>query len=207
MPHVFDGINDVYWAHDSLYRGVIDEHFPLKLKKRRKHGTPFMNSELRKAINFIKALRRKYLNNKCDKNWSKFAKQRNLVTKLKRQSIKLYFAERCGGGTKTSDFWPTIRPFLTNKGSQNSENIATYQIVVISLPIPVKSVKNLTPFSLTWQRILVTVQIAFPRRTTQVSVRSGQTIHPLNQSLILSLWMKLGSHVTWGGLAGERQLD
>ena len=26
--------------------------------------------------------------------------------------------------TKSSDFWPTIRPFLTNKGSQNSENIA-----------------------------------------------------------------------------------
>ena len=83
-----------------------------------------MNSELRKAINYKKALRRKYLNNKNDRNWSKFTKQRNLVTKLKRQSIKLYFAERCGGGTKSSDFWPTIRPFFTNKGSQNGENIA-----------------------------------------------------------------------------------
>ena len=83
-----------------------------------------MNSELRRAINFKKALRRKYLKNKSDKNWTKFTKQQNLVTKLKRQSIKLYFAERCGGGTKSSDFWPTIRPFLTNKGSQNSENIA-----------------------------------------------------------------------------------
>ena len=27
-------------------------------------------------------------------------------------------------GTKSRDFWPTIRPFLTNKGSQNSDNIA-----------------------------------------------------------------------------------
>ena len=34
--HVFDDIDDVYWAHDSLYRRVIDEHIPLKLQKRRK---------------------------------------------------------------------------------------------------------------------------------------------------------------------------
>ena len=65
-----------------------------------------------------------YLKIKTDKNWQKFTEQRNLVTKLKRQSIKLYFAKRCGGGTKSSDFWHNIRPFLTNKGSQNSENIA-----------------------------------------------------------------------------------
>ena len=124
VPHVFDDINDVYWAHDSLFREVINEHVPLKLKKRRKNSASFMNCELRRAIYFKKVLRRKYLKNKTDKNWTKFTKQRNLVTKLKRQSIKLYFAERCGGGTKSSDFWPTIRPFLTNKGSQNSENIA-----------------------------------------------------------------------------------
>ena len=124
VPHVFDDINDVYWAHDSLFHEVINEHVPLKLKTRRKNSAPFMNSELRRAINFKKALRRKYLKNKTDINWTKFTKQRNLVTKLKRQSIKLYFAERCGGGTKSSDFWPIIRPFQTNKGSQNSENIA-----------------------------------------------------------------------------------
>ena len=83
-----------------------------------------MNSELRRATNIKKAGRRKYLKLRADKNWNKFAKQRNLVTKLKRQSIKLYFAERCSGGTKSNDFWPTIRPFLTNKGSQNSESVA-----------------------------------------------------------------------------------
>ena len=67
VPQVFDDINDVYWAHDSLYRGVIDEHIPLKLKKRRKHSAPYMNSELHRAINFKKALRRKYLNNNLTK--------------------------------------------------------------------------------------------------------------------------------------------
>ena len=76
VPHVFDDINDVYLAHDSLFREVINEHVPLKLKKRRKNSAPFMNSELRRAINFKKALRRKYLKNKTDKNRTNFTKQR-----------------------------------------------------------------------------------------------------------------------------------
>ena len=74
-----------------------------------------MNSELRKAINCKKSLWRKFLKVNSDKNWNKYAKQRSLVTKLKRKSVKLYFAERCGGRPKSKDFWPTIRPFLTTK--------------------------------------------------------------------------------------------
>ena len=93
-------------------------------KKRHKNSAPFMNSELRKAINFKKSLRRKYLKIKTDKNWQKFTKQKYLVTKLKRQAIKLYFAERCGGGTKSSDVWSAISPFLTNKVLQCGDNIA-----------------------------------------------------------------------------------
>ena len=68
---------------------ITTDQVPLKLKKRRKNSAPFMNSELRRAINFKKALRRKCLKSKTDKNWNKFVKQRNLVTKLKRQSILL----------------------------------------------------------------------------------------------------------------------
>ena len=123
VPHVFEDINDVYWAHDKMFREVVDEHIPIKQKNKRKHSAPFMNSDLRKAINHKKAFRRKFLKHKTNENWHKFTKQRNFVTKLKRQSIKLYFAERCGGGTGSKDFWPTIRPFLTNKGTQSSETI------------------------------------------------------------------------------------
>jgi hypothetical protein len=36
-------------------------------------------------------------------NWENYRKQRNLVTKIKKKSIRNYF-------------WPTIKPFLTNKG-------------------------------------------------------------------------------------------
>jgi hypothetical protein len=37
-----------------------------------------------------------------------YRKQRNLVNKIKKQSIRNYFIERCAGGPKSKHFWPTI---------------------------------------------------------------------------------------------------
>jgi hypothetical protein len=48
---------------------------------------------------------------------------RNLVNKIKRKSIREYFIERCVGGPKQKDFWPTIKSFITNKGSYFENNI------------------------------------------------------------------------------------
>jgi hypothetical protein len=44
-------------------------------------------------------------------------KQRNVVTEVKNKSINNYFIERCAGGPKSRDFWPTVKHSLTNKGS------------------------------------------------------------------------------------------
>ena len=52
----------------------------------------------------------------------KFRKQRKFVTKLKRKSMKTYFLERCSGGTKSGDFWETIKPFFSKKGSSGEQN-------------------------------------------------------------------------------------
>jgi hypothetical protein len=41
--------------------------------------------------------------------------QRNLVTKIKRDSIKTYFYERTAGGPRATSFYPTIKPFLSGK--------------------------------------------------------------------------------------------
>jgi hypothetical protein len=46
-----------------------------------------------------------------------YIKQRNVVTKLKNTSVNNYFIERCAGGPKSKDFWPTVQHFLANKGS------------------------------------------------------------------------------------------
>jgi hypothetical protein len=65
----------------------------------------------------------KFLKHKTDKNWETYRKQRNLVTKLKKTSIKTYFFERTAGGQKSFTFYPTIKPFLSNKGMKSNNSI------------------------------------------------------------------------------------
>ena len=55
-------------------------------------------------------------------NWENYRVQRNLVNKIKRKSINDYFVERCAGGPKAKDFWPTIKPFITNKGANHQKD-------------------------------------------------------------------------------------
>jgi hypothetical protein len=37
--------------------------------------------------------------------------------------MKTYFLERCSGGTKSGDFWKTIKPFFSKKGSSGEQKI------------------------------------------------------------------------------------
>ena len=60
---------------------------------------------------------------KTPQNWELYRKQRNFVTKLKKTSMRHYFYERCAGGPKSKDFWPTIKPFLSKKGSGGGSEI------------------------------------------------------------------------------------
>ena len=82
-----------------------------------------MNSELKRAI-YRKKMHynkfQKYNNN--SKNWEADRRQRNYVTKLRSQSVNTQFIERCAGGPKSKDFWPTVKPFLTNKGNVNQKD-------------------------------------------------------------------------------------
>ena len=41
---------------------------------------------------------------------------------MRRQAVKRYFLERCERGPKNTDFWHTIKPFLTNKGCHDDGN-------------------------------------------------------------------------------------
>ena len=62
----------------------------------------------------------KYFKNKCNDTWEKYRVQRNLVNILKKKSGSIYFSERCVGGSKTADFWTTIKPFFS-KGVQKDK--------------------------------------------------------------------------------------
>lgn len=105
---------------------IADKHAPFKerkLKPIKPKQVPYMNKALRSAVYKKRMYYNKFQNVNLRKNWEAYRKQRNYVTKLKKQSINNYFIERYTGGSKSKDFWLTVKPFLTNKGCSNQKDV------------------------------------------------------------------------------------
>ena len=123
VAHVFEDVDDIYWAHEWLLNDVINQHAPIKERISKPKKPAFINGDLRRAVFKKKMLFNKYKKCPSGLNWDNYRKQRNAVTKLKKQSMRHYFFERCSGGPKSKDFWPTIKPFLSKKGSGGGSEI------------------------------------------------------------------------------------
>ena len=68
---------------------------------------------------------RKYQSQNADgplKIGKNFTNWRNIKTQTERESFSVYFQERCGGGPKSKDFRPTIKPFLSQKSTVKIDN-------------------------------------------------------------------------------------
>jgi len=120
---IFDDPSDNYWALQTLVREIMDDHAPLKKAKVRARDTPFMNKELRKATRNKARLHKKFKRCPNNRNWERYRKQRNLTAGIRKSAIRDYFKSKCDGGQKNPDFWRTVKPFLTNKGSSNGNSI------------------------------------------------------------------------------------
>ena len=132
IANVFDDVDDIMWAHDTLFADIVNEHAPLKCKNVKGKQVPYMNGTLRRAINVKAMLKRKFDKDKTNKqNWAKFKKQRNYVTKLKRQSIKVYFAKNvndCKDNPK--HFWNVIKPFFKDKTQNNISSLLEENVII-----------------------------------------------------------------------------
>ena len=115
-------VNTVYGEFSNNILDVMNKHAPFKKRKIRDKQVPYFNTNLRKAIYRKKMLHHKYQKVPNSTNWENYRVQRNLVNKIKRKSINDYFVERCAGGPKAKDFWPTIKPFITNKGANHQKD-------------------------------------------------------------------------------------
>ena len=99
-----------------LLNDAIYHHAPVKERKSKIQKPAIMNGELKRSIVKKRMLFNKLKNSKTSLNWENYRKQRNAVTNLKKKSMRCYFYERCAGGPKSKDFWPTIKSFLSKKG-------------------------------------------------------------------------------------------
>jgi hypothetical protein len=116
--------DDVQWAFDKLLTDVIDEHAPVKTRKRRDGEVPYMNSKLRRVM--YKKRMAKNAHNKDKKNdwkWNVYKKYRNEYVSLKWDSINNFFSTRCQDGPQSVPFWRTVGPFMTDKGNSKSTGI------------------------------------------------------------------------------------
>ena len=135
--NIFEDIDDIYWAQNNLFMSVLNEHAPLKVKCINKPQVPYMNSELRKAMNNRNMWRGKHFRNKKDKYArSMYVKWRNKVVKLRKISIKNYFDWRCNKkhftrGTSTKRF---VRFYQINLHPATVKSSSV--IMEISYPIP-----------------------------------------------------------------------
>ena len=130
--YVFDDVDDIYWAHEVLFTDILNEHAPVKEKYVKSKVCPFINTKLRKASYKKAMLFNKYKKWRSTANWEAYRKQRNLTTNIKRNSVRTYFDERCAGGPKSKYFWPTVKPFLTNKGNFKDPTIILSEDNVIT---------------------------------------------------------------------------
>ena len=64
VTEVFADVDDSYWAWNELTMQVVNEHAPIKTKTTKGHRVPYMNGELRRAINVRNMLKRNMTNAK-----------------------------------------------------------------------------------------------------------------------------------------------
>lgn len=115
----FSSFNDVFTT-------TLNEHAPLKSRILRGNHKPHVNKDLRKAI-----MKRSQLKNKANRtglnaDYAEYKKQRNLVTRLNRQSKKRFFAklESKSGQKGNKDFWKACKPFFSQKVSPLDEKVS-----------------------------------------------------------------------------------
>ena len=122
---IFDDVDDTYWIWNELIMQIVNEHAPIKIKTIKGKRVPYMNGELRRSINVRNMMKRKYEKNNTSINWKNYTKQRNLVTKLRKQSLNRYLANKCNDHSKQNgnEFWETVKPFISHKGNSKTDNI------------------------------------------------------------------------------------
>ena len=92
---LFDTVDDAYWFLESLLPDVVNKHAPLEKRVIKQKQKPYINNTLRKQNNVRDKFKRIWLKNKSMKNREVYVRHRNLLTKLRKQSLNNYLKDKC----------------------------------------------------------------------------------------------------------------
>ena len=124
FPFKTSNPDENYSVLTNVFSNIVNIHAPLKKKILRGNKAPFMNKELRKAIHTRSRLRNRYFKNPTKENETSYKKQRNKCVSLRRRSITQHFSKITSKGIMTDkQFWKAMKPFLTNKGCLENNDI------------------------------------------------------------------------------------
>ena len=146
VSEIFDDIDDVHWAHNHLLMSVIEHHAPLKTRFVKGKQLPYMNSDLRKAINQRNMWRsRHFRDRRCKIARKRYTTLRNKVVKLQHKSVQLYFDQKCSTQAGYRNFYKVVKPFISYKSSQNNNGriILREEENIISEPTNVAEIFNM----------------------------------------------------------------
>ena len=113
--YVYENVEDIWDHWYKLFVDVIDQHMPYKKKYIRGDQPPWITSEISHAISRRNRLLKKFRKNRSNQNWDCYRKQRNLVTTLKRKSLKSYCIQASAECIHPGEFWKKFQPLLPSK--------------------------------------------------------------------------------------------
>ena len=123
VGEIFDDIDDSYWFFNELTMQVVDAIAPLKRRQIKGKRIPYMNSELRKAMNVKNMLKRKYDRCKTSANWIRFRTHRNIVSSLRKKSMRVYMQNKCNDAKTGGAFWEAVKPLISHTNINKDDNI------------------------------------------------------------------------------------
>ena len=109
-----------YIDFEIIFLQILEKHAPTKKKYVRANEVPYMTKSLRKAIMKRSELETKYYKCKSLMNYRVFKKQKNFVSCLYKKARKTFYENIDTNFVQDNKtFWKTVKPFLSNKGSQS----------------------------------------------------------------------------------------
>ena len=142
VAEIFDDIDDMYFFQQNLLLEVMDKHAPLKQRMIKHNNVPYMNGELRKAINVKNMLKRKYDRCSTTANRELYRKQRNITVRLRKKSLNVYMQQNCNVNKNSQQFWKTVKPLISDKYCKHDNITLMEHNDVINEPGEVSNVLN-----------------------------------------------------------------
>jgi len=119
---VLDDVDDkyMYYAFESLYLDILNEHTPLKQVHVRGNQIPFMNEQWQKAIRHRNKLWKQFIRECTDANDAIYKVQRNKCTSLRCKVITIFFLKKTEVDNPR-EFWNSpLHAFKENQASQQN---------------------------------------------------------------------------------------